>query len=209
MKLKKEIILLPLFSQPVAIFKLNIDHKKIHYFLKNTKYKELINPTKFTSLISSENKLFDKHKKLKKLKQECENNINIYLKEILKYNCKFKIINSWSTKTPPNCFSHTHSHPHTLLSCVYYPSFSKNFKITFKKNEGIYTFFEIESFECNFFNSKTWTITPELGTLLIFPSTLKHRIEPNIGKEDRFSFAFCVNPIGKFGKNTDYEIDFV
>ena len=205
-----EINVIPLFSQPVGIFKLNVDHEKIHTFLKNKiKYKNLSINHKFSSLISVENKLFNLYKELKELKKECEKSLDIYLKDILKYDFKFKILNSWGTKASPNCYSHLHSHKHNLLSAVYYPSYSENFKIAFEKNEGIDTFFKIEPKEYTVLNSSVWTIVPELGTLLIFPSTLKHRILPNNGKEDRYSLAFCVNPTGKFEVGNDNEIEFI
>jgi len=209
MKTKNEIKVLALFSQPIGIFNLKINHKKIHNFLKNKiKYRKLINPDQLSPFASVENKLFNIHKELKELKKECENNLNIYLKEILKYDFKFKIINSWATKTPIKHYSHSHFHPHTFLSCVYYPSYSEHFKITFEKNDGIDTFFDLNPIEYNLLNTKKWTITPELGSLLIFPSTLKHKIDQNNGNEDRFSLAFCVNPIGKFAVGRDNEIEF-
>jgi len=207
--MKKEINIFPVFSQPISIFKLNNDHEKIHNFLKEKiEYKKLKSHKDHSPFISKENKLFNLYKDLKELKDECTNSVHIYLKEILKYNFKFKILNSWSTKTPPEHYSHEHSHPHSFLSAVYYPSYSKHFKITFLKNDGIDTFFNLEPTEYNLFNSKIWTINPELGTLIIFPSTLKHKIEPNYENEDRFSLAFCVNPIGKFSIGIDDEIEF-
>lgn len=207
--MKNDINVIPVFSQPISIFELNIDHKKIYNFLKNKiDYKELKTHKEYSSYISKENKLFNLYKELKELKKECENCVSIHLKEILKYDFKFKILNSWSTKTPPKHYSHEHNHPHNFLSAVYYPSYSEHFKISFLRNEGIDTFFNIAPTEYNLFNSKKWTIHPQLGTLLIFPSTLKHKIETNYENEDRFSLAFCVNPVGKFSVGWDDEIEF-
>jgi uncharacterized protein (TIGR02466 family) len=206
----KEIVVLPLFSQPVATFNLNVNNEKIFNFLKNKiKFKDLKNKHDYSSYISEENKLFNIYKELKELKKECEKNIDIYLKEILKLNIKFKILNSWATKSPFKHYSHVHSHQHNFLSAVYYPSYSKHHRITFERNEGIDTFFNLKPIEYTVFNSKTYTITPGLNTLLIFSSTLRHKIEVNTGQEDRYSIAFCVNPVGKFDEGNDTEIEFV
>jgi hypothetical protein len=206
----KEIIILPLFPQPVATFNLNVNNEKIFNFLKNKiKFKDLKNRYEYSTYISEENKLFNIHKELKELKKECEKNISIYLKEIFKLDIKFKILNSWATKTPYKCHSHLHSHQHNFLSAVYYPIYSEHCKIMFERNEGIDTFFNLTPKEYTLFNSKTYTITPGLNTLLIFPSTLRHKIEVNTGQEDRYSIAFCVNPIGKFDEGKDTEIEFV
>lgn len=206
----KEIIVLPLFPQPVATFNLNVNNEKIFNFLKNKiKFKDLKNRHEYSSYISEENKLFNIHKELKELKKECEKNIDIYLKEILKLDIKFKILNSWATKSPYKCHSHLHAHQHNFLSGVYYPVYSEHCKIMFERNEGIDTFFNLKPTEYTLFNSKTYTINPGLNTLLIFPSTLRHKIEVNTGKEDRYSLAFCVNPVGKFDVGNDTEIEFV
>jgi uncharacterized protein (TIGR02466 family) len=201
--------LTPLFSQPIASFILNVDNVKILNFLKKIQYNENINFLQKNTYMSKSNKLFNKHKELKELKKECEMCINLYIKEILKNNFKFKILNSWATKTLPHGFSQIHHHANNLLSACYYPKYSEGFKITFHKNEGIDTFFELNKpEEYTIYNSKNWSILPREGTLLIFPSALKHNIDINRTNEDRFSLAFCVNPVGKFLIGSDNEVEF-
>ena len=47
---------------------------------------------------------------------------------------------------------------------------------------------------------------PLKNTLLLFPSELQHKIKKNVLKEDRYSIAFNVLPIGSFNKGQDNEI---
>ena len=44
--------------------------------------------------------------------------------------------------------------------------------------------------EYNKYNSAAWTIKPIANQLLMFPGWLKHRVEPNLGKENRISISF-------------------
>ena len=200
--------LLPLFSQPLAVFQLNIDNKKILQILKTKVKFEKTNHNQ-NSYMSKDNKIFNNHKELNVLKKESNICIKKYIEEVLKNNYKFKIYNSWATMVPVNASSRAHVHRNSLLSGVYYPLCSDGVKITFHKNEGIETFHAFnEPKEYNLFNSKTWTVTPKEGTLLIFPSTLMHSIDTNTTKEKRYSIAFSVNPIGKFCIGSDIEVEF-
>jgi len=206
--MNNNITVLPLFATLLGVIKLNVNNKKILEFLKNLNYKEntFINETKRTSFISKDNKIF-KDKNLLELKNKSIDAINLYLKNVLYLNTKFKIINSWATKTSQKGSSHTHNHAHSFLSCCYYPKYSKSFNIKFFKSKSIDTFWNLrpEKFDIN--NSSYWEINPEENDLLIFPSYLEHSISFNNSEETRYSIAFCVNPIGKFNIGEDSELD--
>ena len=60
--------------------------------------------------------------------------------------------------------------------------------------------------EYNETNSTTWTYVPKNGDIYLFPSFLKHSVEKNLNKKNRYSLAFNFLPSGKFGtdKNLDY-----
>jgi uncharacterized protein (TIGR02466 family) len=206
--MSNNITVLPLFATLLGVIKLNVNNKKILEFLKNLNYKEntFINETKRTSFMSKDNKIF-KDKNLLELKNKSIDAINLYLKNVLYLNTKFKIINSWATKTFQKGSSHTHNHAHSFLSCCYYPKYSKSFNIKFFKSKSIDTFWNLkpEKFDIN--NSNFWEINPEENDLLIFPSYLEHSISFNNSEETRYSIAFCVNPIGKFNIGEDSELD--
>lgn len=206
--MNNNITVLPLFATLVGVVKLDVNSKKILEFIKNLNYKEntFINENKRTSFISKDNKIF-KDKNLLDLKNKSIYAIELYLKNVLYLNTKFKIINSWATKTFQKGSSHTHSHAHSFLSCCYYPKYSKSFNIKFFKSKSIDTFWNLkpEKFDIN--NSNFWEINPEENDLLIFPSHLEHSISFNNSEETRYSIAFCVNPIGKFNVGEDSELD--
>ena len=136
---------------------------------------------------------------LNDLKNIIKLNVEHYLYEILKYKMDFKFLNSWVTKTSPGGFSQPHTHCNTFLSGVYYPTGHENFKITFLKKQK--DFWDIETTVENEFNldSLTFNITHN-STLLLFPSSLRHRIEKNESSLDRYSIAFNINPKGMIGR---------
>ena len=42
----------------------------------------------------------------------------------------------------------------------------------------------------NGYNSSTWKIKPEENKCILFPSYLKHYVEPNLNKKERISISF-------------------
>lgn len=131
---------------------------------------------------------------LEDLKNVIIKNVNIYLNQILEYDINFKIHTSWATKTLPNGFSQNHKHSHYFLSGVYYPKGNKNFKIKFIKDHSFWNL-PIKNF--NFLNMNEFIITIEKNnSLILFPSDVYHAVDINLSKEDRYSIAFNVNPLG-------------
>ena len=47
---------------------------------------------------------------------------------------------------------------------------------------------EVNSF--NEYNSGVWKYSPKENLCLLFPSYLKHYVEPNLNKKDRISISF-------------------
>lgn len=104
--------------------------------------------------------------------------------------------NLWININQKSSFNRPHIHPDCIFSGVYYVSCSEDSgKIVFKhpsiaqqlfiKEETLETFTE--------FNAATWSILPEAGKLVIFPSWLEHYVEPNVTEEERISIAFNMN----------------
>ena len=71
--------------------------------------------------------------KLKKLKQLCEQQLNIYVKEVInpKEELDFYITQSWLNVTKPGEYHHKHYHSNSLISGVFYISTIEDDKITF------------------------------------------------------------------------------
>ena len=88
-----------------------------------------------------------------------------------------------------------------------YPSSFKYSLIAFKKVS--FSFFNLEfNNSTNIYSATKWDLKVKKNTLLIFPSELQHKIQKNTLKDDRYSIAFNVLPIGSFNKGQDNEITY-
>jgi uncharacterized protein (TIGR02466 family) len=176
---------------------INVDSNQILNFCKNSlfDFTESSKNKHSNCYVSNNLNIFSE---LIDLKNVIEKNVQYYLFEILKYKMDYKFLNSWITKTIPQGFSQEHVHCNTLLSGVYYPIGNEGFKISFLKKEQY--FWDIETTEDNMFNIKSFYVDITDNTLLLFPSSLKHRIEKNNSNIDRYSIAFNINPKGEIGK---------
>ena len=200
---RQESIIYPLFSMPLMALSLDIDNDKLLKYIKNITYRDNINSNK--SFLSKSVKLLE-NKKLQKEKQIFLIAIQQYL-NVLGYKQKFKILNSWSTKVEKNYNSQVHVHTNTWLSGVYYTQ--DNSSIEFIKNWANSSFFNLEfNNSKNIYSSTKWDLKVKKNTLLIFPSELQHKIKKNLLKENRYSIAFNILPIGSFNKGQDNEITY-
>ena len=97
-------------------------------------------------------------------------------KKILKIKMlgRFKIKNIWFVIQKENEGHHSHNHPKSVLSGVYY------FKID--NNSGGEVNLELEN--------KTIKHAPHKNDLLIFNSNVYHSVNPYVGKNDRISIAW-------------------
>jgi uncharacterized protein (TIGR02466 family) len=106
---------------------------------------------------------------------------------------RITIDNFWININKKTNANKLHDHPKSIIVAVYYvkvPDNSGNIilrtpvvsydKYIKPENIGRY----------NTFNSSTYTYTPKVGDLVIFPAWLQHRVEPNQTNEERISIAF-------------------
>jgi uncharacterized protein (TIGR02466 family) len=198
--------IIPIFPEAVLYATtIDVDSNKLLNFCKNSSFDFTESSKNKNSNCFASNNL-NVFEELIDLKNAIEKNIKYYLFEILKYKMDYKFLNSWVTKTGFGGYSQPHTHCNTFLSGVYYPVGHENFKIRFLKKEP--GFWDIETTEVNIFNIKSLYINiTENNTLLLFPSSLKHKIEKNDSNIERYSIAFNVNPKGEIG-NGDSKILF-
>tara|TARA_Y100000592_G_scaffold36312_1_gene57631 strand:+ start:238 stop:849 length:612 start_codon:yes stop_codon:yes gene_type:complete len=200
---KKEAIIYPLFSMPLMAMSLDIDNDKLLKYIKNITYRSNINSDE---CYASKSVKILENKKLKKEKEVFLKAIKEYLK-LLGYTQGFKILNSWSTKVKPNYESQPHVHTNTWISGVYYTQ--DNSSIQFLKSWANTSFFNLEfDNSANIYSATKWDVKVKKNTLLIFPSELQHKIKKNLFKEDRYSLAFNILPVGNFNKGWDNEITY-
>jgi uncharacterized protein (TIGR02466 family) len=164
----------------------SIEKKEIENIIKKGMYRNAGNST------SNDSYIFNG--KLKKLKQFCEEQLNIYVEQTInpKEELDFYITQSWLNITKPGEHHHEHAHPNSIISGVFYISAEEDDKITFNdiniKVKGN-VLFELKEF--NIWNSTTWFFPVNNNELVLFPSWLDHKVEPNEkATTDRISISF-------------------
>ena len=141
--------------------------------------------------------------KLKKIKQFCEEQLKIYVKEVInpKEELDFYITQSWLNITKPGGYHHEHSHQNSIISGVFYISTEEDDKITFSDpNMKIKEVIKFEQREFNLWNSTSWFFPSITSELVLFPSWLEHKVDMNEkATTDRISISFNTFVRGTLG----------
>jgi len=192
------------FPTPVYIVKRDLelspkDDKDIEDIIKGGLRSNSGNST------SSNSYIFDD--KLKKIKQFCEQQIAIYVKEVInpKEDLDFYITQSWLNITKPGGSHHSHFHQNSIISGVFYISTEEDDKITFSDpNAKIKKIIHSTIKEYNLWNSTTWFFSVNNNELVLFPSWLNHEVEPNKkATTDRISLSFNTFVRGTLGNQKE------
>jgi uncharacterized protein (TIGR02466 family) len=181
-----------LFNCLILEKKLNIDNTEIkNFILKNKKNgRKLSNFGGYQS-----NDLNLKQKEIQNLLKEIVNYSIEYTKKMeVKKSIILSIGNMWFNINNYKDFNVEHEHPKSFISGVYYlQTHNKCGDIVFKhpsQTIGVYWDDMFENY--NYFNSSTYKLNPIEKNLYLFPSWLKHYVEPNQTKKDRISISFNV-----------------
>jgi len=144
---------------------------------------------KFT-LQSKNTKLLD-NVVLRDLKTFCENSLNKFFEEIYKpsTNVSLKITQSWANYSKNGQEHFVHIHHNSIISGVFYVNTNQNDKIIFVRNTSM-RHFAVETQEYNLWNSDELWFPSEEGILLLFPSSLAHKVPEVIGEKERISISF-------------------
>ena len=145
--------------------------------------------------------------KLKNIKQFCEEQLKIYVEQVIcpKEELDFYITQSWLNITKPGGYHHNHSHQNSIISGVFYISTEEDDKITFTDpNVKIKELISLEPKGYNLWNSITWSFPSITNELVLFPSWLDHRVDPNEkATTDRISISFNTFVGGTLGSRKD------
>jgi len=121
---------------------------------------------------------------------------DIFNEHLLSKNARLTIDSYWVNINYKHNFNYSHSH-HGFISGVYYVDVPENSgKIVFESSETDNFFDNLPSDTWTGltpYTSTIWRVTPFNGMLLLFPSWLKHRVEPNESEESRTSIAFNIH----------------
>ena len=196
----------PLFSSNLFYSKVENKTllKEIENFSKNEKYQQIQSDGNFSDSGLDMRVL----EKMTSSKKYLTNICNDLFQNTLKYPCEFKITTSWFTRAKKDVESEYHNHRNCFYSGVLY--FGKYEEDTVGQIEFIspiqnYYNYDITPTEWNIFNARSWSITPQHGLVIFFPSFLFHKIKRHNSKNIRRSLAFNIIPVGQYG---DYDSSF-
>lgn len=99
--------------------------------------------------------------------------------------------NCWANVNPPYASNKIHDHANCLFSGVYYVKTPENCgSLMFYDPREARTFYKPPASDYTAYTADAIAHVAEEGLLLIFPSWLKHGVEPNLSSADRVSISF-------------------
>jgi uncharacterized protein (TIGR02466 family) len=99
--------------------------------------------------------------------------------------------NCWANVNPKFASNKIHDHANCLFSGVYYVKTPENCgNIMFYDPRSAKAFYKPQVNQFTAYTADAIAHAAEAGLLLIFPSWLRHGVEPNLSDEDRVSISF-------------------
>jgi uncharacterized protein (TIGR02466 family) len=137
------------------------------------------------------------------LKQLIMHEVSQHFNEIIKMpkNLTPYITTSWMNFSTRDQQHHSHQHPNSILSGVFYLDVGESDLIMFTKSST--NQIVIKPTEYNIFNSDSWSIPVVNGDLVLFPSSLFHQVPPVTHNNTRISIAFNVFIKGEIGDQSE------
>jgi len=195
---QNERIIYPLFSKVLSKAEVRFNDSQWDIIKKAAKGEPYKNVSQASSM--TENCHVLDNPDLKFLHKKLESEIKTHCNLFLQYKDKFKITTSWFTRTKKDGYSDFHNHSNAMFSGVFYIQSNKETdKIAFSDFKTSTWLLEFK--EQNIYNSQKLLVSTYPGLLLMFPSHVFHRIEPNSQSKERISMAFNIVPTGTIGYN--------
>lgn len=185
-----------LFPTAVGIFNLGRDltEEEKSYLLNQEHAPNMGNTT-------SKERFILHNESMVNLKKFVEESVNNYFQEIIapSKDTSLYITQSWVNYSKKGQWHHSHEHPNSILSGVFYVQSDETDKIHFEKNHYDQISFPTEKY--NVFNSKTWWLEATQGRLVIFPSSLRHSVSQVETDHTRVSLSFNTFARGMIGSS--------
>jgi len=188
----------PIFPRAFVEYNVEENLDKLFDEVKNLEY--LSHKNTYSNIETSESKtVLDSFPKYKKLFKKY---FYHFKDDFLNYkNIDFDITTSWATKTMKDGFSASHAHYNSFYSGVYYfesmPDDGAD--IIFERPEEVSSFLIQPDESVNSVTTNFCFYKPVKNTLIFFPSFIKHRVALHNVDVVRYSLAFNIMPVGKFG----------
>ena len=181
-----------LFEVPVWVEKLSLDNLSLLTYCQQIK-KEDKGLVK-SNLTGWHSSLFTRqHPKLNDLFNQIEKTASCFATQLGK-KTSMRLIDIWININKFKDSNQLHFHPGCFLSGVYYIDVFKNGgKIVFENpaQDVMVSNWDLDNMETfNTFNSAYYKLVPKIGDLILFPSWLKHSVEPNMTQKERVSISF-------------------
>lgn len=185
-----------LFPIPVAKFTLDraftteeldfVDQQQTHNNVGNT---------------TSDDRYVLTHKTMASVYDFVKSCVGTYLQNIYapKNDVSLRVTQSWLNYSKPGEWHHKHAHPNSFVSGVLYMKAIKDSDKIYFYNEA-YRSIELSTENYNLYNSRSWWLPVETGSLMLFPSSLTHSVEKVQADQTRVSLAFNTFPVGYVGQ---------
>jgi uncharacterized protein (TIGR02466 family) len=134
----------------------------------------------------------------KKIKKFIDCKLLEYANNILATNHKLNITQSWINRSASGGSHKIHNHPNSIVSGVFYLQLENDMpQISFYKD--VVSQFHLSQKYITDFTTDYFSLLAESGTLLLFPSHLKHAVPQNKSTKERISLSFntfCSESLG-------------
>tara|TARA_B100000780_G_C20865081_1_gene344000 strand:- start:42 stop:650 length:609 start_codon:yes stop_codon:yes gene_type:complete len=145
------------------------------------------------------------HEDVSNLEKFIIDKLNEYSEETYNFDTdkiEIYITSSWTNKTEPGEWHHTHWHQNSFISGVFYFDGNDDTDIIEFSNKLAYLgdTWDFHPDEYNPYNAPNWWMPAPAGKLYLFPSQLRHSVPKVEGKKDRWSLSFNTFLRGDIGE---------
>jgi uncharacterized protein (TIGR02466 family) len=189
---KQTVHIEPFFPTPLGFLQMDKAlSKKILEFMKSKEI-QIERNNRLNGISSSQYIL--ENDELSDIKKVLTDSVNEYFKEIVTpdQDMKLYITNSWINVTKNGESHQLHKHKNSILSAILYIDTCEEDKVSFITEHDVFGNFSFTSNRITDWNANLWTIQAETDKLVMFPSTLSHRVNtrPNTCTGTRISLSF-------------------
>ena len=195
--------LVALFPTTLLVTKYEGDFKKEFKYIRGLEYDN----QQITGVFRSKDSYLMKHPELSKLKEFFLEGLDKYTTSILGTDKKLSITQAWVQRNIKHSFTHEHTHPNSIISGVFYFRNDKHAGIAF--NKAAIDRLMLPRVKHHRLNSDSWQFQPQSGELILFPSSARHSVPPNVKDESRYSLSFnsfCFDELGVQSLSTHLNI---
>jgi len=195
--------LIALFPTTLLVTKYEGDFKKEFKYIRQLEYEK----QQITGVFRSKDSYLMKHPELSKLKEFFLEGLDKYTASILGTDKKLSITQAWIQRNVHHSLTHEHTHPNSIVSGVFYFRNEKHAGISF--NKAVIDRIMLPRVKNHRLNSDSWHFEPESGELILFPSSTRHSVPPNVKEESRYCISFnsfCFDELGDQSLSTHLNI---